>query len=142
MYALSAWVGYLNRDSINHSDAIIKKAVRCKLTQDCHSFYQFLTQCDSRLFSQSLHVDHCLHHVFTCNNRSSLALRECGHPFEFPRYKLLYCPSLNLWSPYVIGQTIYIFILFLLLSSSSFFPRLISAVGDWMFTILWHMVWP
>jgi len=34
----------------------------------------------------------------------------------------------------------YIFILFLL--SSSFFPRLISAVGDWMFTILWHMVWP
>jgi len=31
----------------------------------------------------------------------------------------------------------YIFILFL-----SFFPRLISAVGDWMFTILWHMVWP
>jgi len=23
-----------------------------------------------------------------------------------------------------------------------FFPRLISAVGDWMFTILWHMVWP
>jgi len=24
----------------------------------------------------------------------------------------------------------------------SFFPRLISAVGDWMFTILWHMVWP
>ena len=44
----------------------------------------------------------------------------------------------------------YIFILFLLsffllsffISSSSFFPRLISAVGGWMFTILWHMVWP
>jgi len=38
----------------------------------------------------------------------------------------------------------YIFILFLLLLLllSSFFPRLISAVRDWMFTILWHMVWP
>ena len=39
----------------------------------------------------------------------------------------------------------YIFILFLLSSSFFFlffFPRLISAVGDWMFTILWHMVWP
>ena len=35
----------------------------------------------------------------------------------------------------------YIFILFLL-SSFFFFPRLISAVGDWMFTIPWHMVWP
>ena len=38
----------------------------------------------------------------------------------------------------------YIFILFLsffLLLLLSFFPRLISAVGDWMSTILWHMVW-
>jgi len=25
---------------------------------------------------------------------------------------------------------------------SSFFPRLISAVGNWMSTILPHMVWP
>jgi len=28
------------------------------------------------------------------------------------------------------------------LSSSSFFPRLISAATDWMFTILLYMVWP
>jgi len=46
----------------------------------------------------------------------------------------------SLWLPYGIGQTI-IFssgFFFLLL----FFPRLISAVRDWMFTILRHMVWP
>jgi len=36
----------------------------------------------------------------------------------------------------------YIFILFLLLYSSFLFPRLISAVGDWMSAILPHMVWP
>ena len=49
-----------------------------------------------------------------------------------------------LWSPYRIGQTIYIFMLwFVLLSSSSFlFPRLISAAADWMSAILPHMVWP
>jgi len=52
-----------------------------------------------------------------------------------------------LWSPYVIGRP-YIFsccgLFFFLLPSSFFFffPRLISAAGDWMFTILWHMVWP
>jgi len=48
-----------------------------------------------------------------------------------------------LWPPYVIGADI-IFLPcdFYLLSSSSFFPRLISAVGDWMSTILPHMVWP
>jgi len=34
----------------------------------------------------------------------------------------------------------YIFILWFL--SSIFFPRLMSAVADWMSTILRHMVWP
>ena len=49
-----------------------------------------------------------------------------------------------LWSPYVIGRP-YIFSccgLFFLLLLLLFFPRLISAAGDWMFTILWHMGWP
>jgi len=46
-----------------------------------------------------------------------------------------------LWSPYVIGQTIIFSSCFFLSSSCSFFPCLISAVGDWMFTIFWHMVW-
>jgi len=35
----------------------------------------------------------------------------------------------------------YIFALWFL-SYSLFFPRLVSAVGDWMSTILPHMVWP
>jgi len=35
----------------------------------------------------------------------------------------------------------YIFILWFLLLSF-FFPRLISAVAEWMSTILLHMVWP
>ena len=74
----------------------------------------------------------------------------------FMHLPTLRTPVRLLWSPYVIGQTIifmvalwnretiYIFILFLSSSSSSsssFFPRLISAVGDWMSTILRHMVW-
>ena len=37
----------------------------------------------------------------------------------------------------------YIFaVWFLLLLSSFFFPRLISAVAEWMSAILPHMVWP
>jgi len=36
----------------------------------------------------------------------------------------------------------YIFVLFLSFFLSSFFPRLISAVADWMSTTLPHMVWP
>ena len=58
---------------------------------------------------------------------------------------LRYLFMVALWnrSPYGIGQTIYIFMLwFVLSSSSSFFPRLISAAADWMSAILPHMVWP
>jgi len=53
--------------------------------------------------------------------------------------------AVYLWPPFVIGQVIYIFILsFVLLSFFFlfFFPRLISAIADWMSTILAHMVWP
>ena len=44
-----------------------------------------------------------------------------------------------LWLPYVIGQTIYIFMLWFVLL---FFSRLISAAPDWMSAIHPHMVWP
>jgi len=47
-----------------------------------------------------------------------------------------------LWSPYGIGQTIILSSYFFLLSSSSFlFPRLISAVRDWMSTIGYFHTW-
>jgi len=46
----------------------------------------------------------------------------------------------SLWSPCVIGQTIIFLPCGFYLSS--FFSRLISAVGSWMSTILPHMVWP
>jgi len=44
-----------------------------------------------------------------------------------------------LWSPYGIGQTIYIFMLYFVLLC---FPRVISAATDWMSAMLPHMVWP
>jgi len=45
-------------------------------------------------------------------------------------------------APYVTGQTIIYLpcVFFFLLLLSFFFPRLISAVADWMSTILPHMV--
>jgi len=43
---------------------------------------------------------------------------------------------------YIFMLWFVLLLLLLLLSFSFFFPRLISAAGDWMFTILWHMVWP
>jgi len=47
-----------------------------------------------------------------------------------------------LWLPYGIGQTIIFLPCGYYLSVYLFFPRLISVAGDWMSTILPHMVWP
>jgi len=50
-----------------------------------------------------------------------------------------------LWPPYVIGGALYfcpVIYIYLSLFLLTFFPRLVSAVGDWMSTILAHMVWP
>ena len=64
-------------------------------------------------------------------------------PPEFSTYNVLNNEVYHLlWSPYVIGQAIiFSSCFFLLLLSFFFFPRLILAVGDWMSTILRHMVW-
>ena len=63
-----------------------------------------------------------------------------GTPANFNGFRilaaLLHGTLVLLWSPYVIGRP-YVVTIFL-----SFFPRLISAVGDRMSTILPHMVWP
>jgi len=68
--------------------------------------------------------------------------RECGNSFITTITRLMRLYVVMAWPPYVIGQAI-IFLScgFFFLLSSSFFPRLISAVGDWMSTILPHMVY-
>ena len=62
--------------------------------------------------------------------------------FSWAAITLGISPHSSLWPPYVIGQAIYIFSSCGFFLPSFFFPRLISAVGDWMSTILPHMVWP
>jgi len=47
-----------------------------------------------------------------------------------------------LWPPYGIGQAIIFLPCGFFYHVSIFFPCLISAVGDWMSTILPHMMWP
>ena len=76
-----------------------------------------------------------------CNHDEDISI-ECALTTTAPpngkytrsvRYRLL-------WPPYGIGQpTIFCPVVSFDLSFS---PRLISAVADWMSTILLHMVWP
>jgi len=81
--------------------------------------------------------------VFTSGIISSLQISGYLSPV-FAVHKHGYRRASLLWSPYVTGQTIiflpcgFYYLSFFLV----FFPRLISAVGDWMSTILPHMVWP
>jgi len=54
----------------------------------------------------------------------------------------LRCQLLLLWLPCVADADIIVLPRFFFLLSFVFFPCLISAVADWMSTILPHMVWP
>jgi len=47
-----------------------------------------------------------------------------------------------LWPPIVMGRPLYFIPVVSVFFLSSFFPCLISVVGDWMSTILPHMTWP
>ena len=71
LYTLSAWGGYLTRDSINRLNSLFKKALCWRLTGDSHNIDELLRQCDSRLFNQCFNSSHCLNHIFTPVNRSS-----------------------------------------------------------------------
>jgi len=105
------------------------------------------------------------HPAFTpLRSMAPLTLHLVWHPLLYTLHIVLYDTLSSLWLPYGIGQTIifsccglfmvalwnretiYIFMLWFVLSSSFFFffffPRLISAAADWMSAILPHMVWP
>ena len=90
------------------------------------------------LFSFALHI------FLFCPSLPFPFYQNSPTPFPGPKSQKATEPGFSLFMVALCNrETIYIFMLFLLSSSSFFFfPRLISAVGDWMFTILWHMVWP
>ena len=103
------------------------------LTVQRHSLPMLLTSC---LAAEYCGVFFSLVHYakFSVDGDGVRALRLAGSFIDTTAQ--VHTHSL-LWSPYVIGQTIIFSSCFFFL----FFPRLISAVGDWMFTILWRMVW-
>jgi len=79
---------------------------------------------------------------FVMLNRG-LHLYSAGRPSRWALAHISSCDYFSpfLWPPYGIGQAIILLpcgFFYLLLS----FPRLISAIADWMSAILPHMVWP
>ena len=90
---------------------------------------------------------YCLHEILPlqCCDCVSVLMH-----FVLPQCKSnLYMIRL-LWTPLVMGMPLCFrayscglwFLLLLLLHLLLLFPRLFSAVGDWMSTILPHMMWP
>jgi len=75
-----------------------------------------------------------------------IVIAHYAEQIHFLRGLVTFICRLLLWSPYGIGQTIIFsscgFFFFFSFFLSFFFPRLISAVADWMSVILPHMVWP
>ena len=96
-------------------------------------------------FHLSDHITHTCCTVFDALSHQLVTLKSIHHclsislphPVNCGRFCFWCCNFL--WSPYGIGQTI-------IFSSCGFFflffPRLISAIADWISAILLHMVWP
>ena len=62
---------------------------------------------------------------------------------ELSFWMAMTAPALKLSVTLIMVALSHIFVLWFLLSSFFLsFPRLISAIADWMSTILAHMVWP
>jgi len=74
-------------------------------------------------------------------------VRHCSYPAKTNSFSVFDESSaffsMLLWPPYGIGQAVHYIVAlwFLSIFLSFFFPRLISAAADWMFTILRHMMW-
>jgi len=77
---------------------------------------------------------------FRSVGRSELNRRQSAGIID-SRNNIFIAKVVSLWPPYLIGQTI-IFLPCGFFFCLLYFPRLISAVADWMSTILPHMVWP
>ena len=106
-------------------------AVRCVEQVTVHVRGCTGTKVDSKL----IHARTC------CSPVTTLCRFQCGVAETCTLADASGCSCL--WPPCVAGADI-IFLPcgYFFLSSSFFFPRLISAVADWMSTILLHMVWP
>jgi len=99
-----------------------------------------------------LDVSQCSRWIYGWDS-SSLSLSLSAHPrskrttsaeiretfFERPQRSYTYLFMVALWNR---ADHCIFMLWFVLSSSSSFFPRLISAAADWMSAILPHMVWP
>ena len=77
----------------------------------------------------------------------SVNVRSCGLSYTSGQNYDNLCKGFNLFLAlfmvaYITGQAIIFLACGFLLLLSSCFPHLISAVADWMSTILPHMVWP
>ena len=87
LYALPAFYGYLSQASKNKLSAILRKAKRWQLTQQDYSLELLASSQIERLFKKSLSSQHCLHHLYTPEQRGNctVTLRRRGHNFSLPR---------------------------------------------------------
>jgi len=142
-----------NRNRISKLFELVLMSIRedCFVVDPLQFGFKRNTGCPDAIFTLKCTVQH-----FTrCGGSVCAASLNIRKAFDRVNHYKLFCSLLSYGVPWVImvalcnGATIYYifiyFALWFLLSFflfSFFFPRLISAVAEWMSVTLAHMVWP
>jgi len=136
----SPMLAYIGSITARHSIGV-SQTLHCGttngVTELSHRVPLYLAGRPSRWASAQILVDEDFRglHLF-CIKRSLIKVTQTDAVHDLWFVMVALC---NRADHYIFILFLSFFFFFLLLL---FFPRLISAVGDWMFAILWHMVWP
>ena len=89
-YCLSAWGGFLNSEQIGRINALFRRAVKYRFTENTYDFVGILLHTDSAMFRAMQCENHCLNSYLPAIKPASERLRNRRHNFVLPvcRYQV------------------------------------------------------
>ena len=91
LYAAPAQRGYLCAGEMTSLQQLFAKARRWNIVAKIYDIDVLLDNCDQTLFTSSLYITHCLHHLLPDkrDHTHAMTLRPSGHNYLLPRFKFL-----------------------------------------------------
>ena len=91
LYAAPGWRGHLSAGEMASLQQLFAKAKRWNIVASNYDMDVLLDNCYRTLFISSLHITHCLHHLFPDkrDHTHAMTLGPRGHYYSLHRFKLM-----------------------------------------------------